>query len=82
MKSGLPRASVVAGELAAVLGGLAIPLVARKFLVDTGPRDLIGVGALVIGALVVRKLTGPRMSALPLTLAAAFAVLLWHWGRP
>jgi PTS system mannose-specific IID component len=82
MKSPLPRMSVVAGELAAVLGGLAIPLVARKFLADTGPTDLIGVGALVIGALIVRKLMGPRLSALPLTLAAAFAVLLWHWGRP
>ena len=23
-----------------------------------------------------------RLSALPLTLAAALAVLLWHWGRP
>jgi PTS system mannose-specific IID component len=82
MKSPLPRASVVAGELAAILGGLAIPLVARRFLADTGLTDLVGVAALVLGALIVRKLTGPRLSALPLTLAAAFAVLLWHWGRP
>jgi PTS system mannose-specific IID component len=82
MKSGLPRASFLAGYGAALLGGFAIPIVARRFLADTGPMDLVGVGALVAGALMVRKLTGPRLSALPLTLAAAFAVLLWHWGRP
>jgi len=61
---------------------VAIPLVAKRFLGDTGPGDLIGVGALVTGALLVRKLAGPRLSALPLTLTAAFVVLLWHWGRP
>jgi len=82
MKSPLPRASELAGHLASVLGGVAIPLVAKRFLGDTGPGDLIGVGALVTGALLVRKLAGPRLSALPLTLTAAFVVLLWHWGRP
>lgn len=82
LKSPLPRASVLAGHLAAVLGGIAIPLIARRFLADTGPMDLIGFGALVAGALVVRKVAGPRLSALPLTLTAAFAVLLWQWGRP
>lgn len=82
MRSALPRASVLAGYAAALMGGFAIPLVARRFLVDTGPSDLIGVGALITGALMVRRLTGPRVSALRLTLTAAFAVLLWHWGRP
>ena len=82
LKSPLPRASVLAGHLAAVLGGLAVPLIARRFLSDTGPMDLIGVGALVAGALVVRKVAGPRLSGLALTLTAALAVLLWHWGRP
>jgi hypothetical protein len=73
---------VLAGLLAAVLGGLAIPLIARRFLVDTGPMDLVGTGALVAGALAVRKVAGQRLSALPLTLTAALAVLLWQWGRP
>jgi PTS system mannose-specific IID component len=82
LRSPLPRASALAGHLAALLGGLAIPLVARRFLADTGPTDLIGVSVLVTGALVVRKVAGPRLSALPLTLTAALAVLLWHWGRP
>ena len=82
LRSPLPRASAIAGRVAAVVGGLAIPLVARRFLADTGPTDLIGVGALVVGALVVRKVAGPRLSALPFTLTAALAVLLWHWGRP
>jgi PTS system mannose-specific IID component len=82
MRSPLPRASVLAGYAAAVLGGFAIPLVARRFLADTGPNDLIGVGALVLGALLIRRLVGPRATALILTLVAALAVLLWHWGRP
>ena len=82
LRSPLPRASVLAGHLAAVLGGLAIPLIARRFLVDTGPMDLVGTGALVAGALAVRKVAGQRLSALPLTLTAALAVLLWQWGRP
>ena len=82
LRSPLPQASVLAGHLAALLGGLVVPLVARRFLADTGPMDLVGVSVLVTGALVVRKVAGPRLSALPLTLTAAFAVLLWHWGRP
>lgn len=82
LRSPLPRASALAGYLAAFLGGMAIPLVARRFLADTGPMDLVGAGALLTGALVVRKVAGPRLSALPLTLTAALAVLLWHWGRP
>lgn len=82
LRSPLPQASVLAGHLAALLGGLAIPLVAWRFLADTGPIDLVGVSVLVTGALVVRKVAGPRLSALPLTLTAALAVLLWHWGRP
>lgn len=79
-KSSLQRWSVVTGGAAALLGGLAIPLVAARFLRGSPPGALAGVLALVLGALLLRHLAGPRVSALPLTLAAAGLVLLWQWG--
>lgn len=82
MRSPLPRASVLAGYAAALLGGLAIPLVAGRELAGIDRTGLLGVASLVAGALIIRRLAGPRVSALSLTLVAALAVLLWHWGRP
>ncbi len=79
-RSFLPRASLAAGYLAAVAGGLALPVVARRLLEGADAAALAGVAALVAGSLLLRRLAGPRMSALPLTLIAGAGVLIWHWG--
>ena len=76
----LPRACTVLGRSAAFLGAAVLPIAGTWLLRGVGRRELVGVIALMIGLLVLRRLVGSRGSALMLTLAAAGCVILWHWG--
>jgi PTS system mannose-specific IID component len=80
-QSGLPRASQVAVTAAAVLGGLAIPTAGAWFL-DLGELGDVGVVmALMLGMLLLRRIAGPRASALTLTLLAVAVTVLWQVAR-
>lgn len=78
--SPLMHGSAVAVQGAALTGAAALPLVGLWLLGHAAERDLVGVGALVAGALVLRRLLGPWASARKLTLLAGMVVLLWQWG--
>jgi mannose/fructose/N-acetylgalactosamine-specific phosphotransferase system component IID len=76
----LPRASTAVGRAAAVLGAAALPIAGTWLLRGAGRGELVGVIALMVGLLLLRRLAGSRGSALTLTLAAAGCVIFWHWG--
>jgi mannose PTS system EIID component len=78
--SPLVHASALAGQAAAFFGAAALPIVGLWLLAGARERDLVGVAAVIAGALVLRRLLGPRASALRLTLVAGLVVLLWQWG--
>ena len=79
-QSWLPRAAPRAGDVAAVILGAAVPLVAAWLLSGAGqpPRAtvLVVAGAAVLGALTIRR----PLSAPALTLGAAALTLLWRWS--
>lgn len=79
-QSWLPRAAPRAGDVAAVILGAAVPLVAAWLLRGAGqpPRAtvLVVAGAAVLGALTIRR----PLSAPALTLGAAALTLLWRWS--
>jgi mannose/fructose/N-acetylgalactosamine-specific phosphotransferase system component IID len=81
-QSWLPRFAPKAGDLAALVVGFAVPLLARWLLLGAGPSRrtavLIVAGAAVFGALTIRR----PVSAPALTVAAAAVVLLWRWSAP
>jgi mannose/fructose/N-acetylgalactosamine-specific phosphotransferase system component IID len=79
-RSALPRVSVLAEEAAAFAGALAIPLVARRFLAGADRDAVIGVVALVIAALLLRRKAAAGVSPVGLTLVVGAGVILWHWG--
>ncbi len=78
--SWLPRAAPRAGDVAAVLVGAAVPLVAAWLLRGTGQpvraTVLVVAGAALVGALTIRR----PLSAPALTVGAAVLTLLWRWS--
>jgi PTS system mannose-specific IID component len=79
-ESWLPRAAQRAGDVAAVLVGAAVPLVAAWLLRGSGEpvraTVLVVAGAAVLGALTMRR----PLSAPALTVVAAGLTLLWRWS--
>jgi PTS system mannose-specific IID component len=79
-ESWLPRAAPRAGDVAAVILGAAVPLVAAWLLGGTGQplraTVLVVAGAAALGALTIRR----PLSAPVLTLGAAALTLLWRWS--
>lgn len=90
-RSLLPRASVLAEQVSAFCGALAVPLVAARYLAGAPRLVALVVMGLVIAALllrgpitrlaarVLRRTPGRQVSPMELTLVAAALVLLWHW---
>lgn len=78
--SWLPQGIEWGGRIAAVLLGLAIPLVAA-FLLDSAPisRRWLAV-ALALALYRLSGRVGGRLSPVELTLGAMALVLLWHWS--
>lgn len=79
-ESWLPRAAPRAGDLAAVLLGAAVPMVAAWLFRGSGEpvraTVLVVAGAALLGALTLRR----PLSAPALTVAAAGLTLLWRWS--
>ena len=79
-ESWLPRAAPRAGDVAAVIVGAAVPLVAAWLLRGTGQplraTVLVVAGAALLGALTIRR----PLSAPALTVGAAVLTLLWRWS--
>jgi hypothetical protein len=79
-ESWLPKAAPRAGDVAAVLVGTAVPLLAAWLLRGTGQplraSVLVVAGAAVLGALTIRR----PLSAPALTIGAAVLTLLWRWS--
>jgi mannose/fructose/N-acetylgalactosamine-specific phosphotransferase system component IID len=78
--SWLPKVAPRAGDLAAVIVGFAVPVVAAWLFHGSGQsirtRVLIVAGAAAVGALTIRR----PLSAPALTLGAAALTLLWRWS--
>ncbi|HEV8196097.1 MAG TPA: PTS system mannose/fructose/sorbose family transporter subunit IID [Gemmatimonadales bacterium] len=79
-ESWLPKAAPRAGDVAAVLVGAAVPLLAAWLLRGTGQplraSVLVVAGAALLGALTIRR----PLSAPALTIGAAVLTLLWRWS--
>jgi len=79
-ESWLPKAAPRAGDVAAVLIGAAVPMVAAWLLRGSGEpvraTVLVVAGAVALGVLTLRRpLSAPR-----LTVGAAALTLLWRWS--
>jgi len=79
-ESWLPRASTLAGVIAAGVGAFALPVAADWLMGDETPREVAGVLVMVGAMLLLRRRAGHRATALVLTLALAAGVILWHWS--
>jgi mannose/fructose/N-acetylgalactosamine-specific phosphotransferase system component IID len=79
-ESWLPRAAPRAGDVAAVLIGAAVPMVAAWLLRGSGEpvraSVLVVAGAAALGVLTMRR----PLSAPALTVGAAALTLLWRWS--
>jgi PTS system mannose-specific IID component len=79
-ESWLPRVAPRAGDVAAVLVGAAVPLVAAWLLRGSGQpvraTVLVVAGAALLGVLTMRR----PLSAPALTMGAAAFTLLWRWS--
>jgi len=79
-ESWLPRVAPRAGDVAAVLVGAAVPLVAAWLLRGSGQpvraTVLVVAGAALLGVLTMRR----PLSAPALTMGAAVFTLLWRWS--
>jgi mannose/fructose/N-acetylgalactosamine-specific phosphotransferase system component IID len=79
-ESWLPRAAPRAGDVAAVLIGAAVPLVAAWLLRGSGEpiraTVLVVAGAAALGVLTLRR----PLSAPALTVGAAALTLFWRWS--
>jgi hypothetical protein len=79
-ESWLPRAAALAGNVAALLIGAAVPMVAAWLLRGSGEpvraTVLVVAGAAALGVLTLRR----PLSAPALTVGAAALTLLWRWS--
>lgn len=80
--SPLPAVTEWAGVVAVVAGLAAVPVAGVALFGGVPAAEIAAAGALMAGMLILRRLLGPRGSALRLTLLAASAAVLWQVALP
>ena len=81
-ESWLPRLAPRAGDLAALVLGFAVPVMAVWLLRSAGygtrPTVLVVAGSAALGAATIRR----PISAPALTVVAGLVTLIWRWSAP